>query len=370
MGLIEDFLELLREQNTPEGRDLKARRLAQKYEGGGIIGGPLMDAIDYQAELGEKLVGGLGLDKDPYSQWGVGDMTGARGPSADDRAITQDVVEPPDPPGEQRDRLDLPMPGTREDFERAIFESDPFTAMQKGGAQGIEFSGMTPDIVELIREQARNHPQLGGAAQTPGGGGAISMYDSNVTYNGEPIQQYHDREMGQLRDEQPYRQAEYELTNKQYGDPVRGAQIMAAMLQGQQAEMLPTQIAREYEVGMETARQKQRKNDLDEYRLSPDYLQAFANAQAEAGSNKASAPQQEQFAAHIRTIVDRLKTANPENEKDIIAAGERIINAVYSDSTLQTASAMLETLMGGGAMAQGGPGSIDLSEVDSFLDQR
>jgi len=196
------------------------------------------------------------------------------------------------------------------------------------------------------------------------------MPESNVTYNGEPIQQYHDREMGQLRDEQPYRQAEYELTNKQYGDPVRGAQIMAAMLQGQQAEMLPTQIAREYEVGMETARQKQRKNDLDEYRLSPDYLQAFANAQAEAGSNKASAPQQEQFAAHIGTIIERLKTANPENEADIIAAGERIINAVYSDPTLKTASDMLEALMGGGTMAQGGPGSIDLSEVDSFLDQR
>jgi hypothetical protein len=175
--------------------------------------------------------------------------------------------------------------------------------------------------------------------------------------------------MAQMRDEQPYRAAEYELTNREYGDPVRGAQIMASMLQGRQAEMLPMQAAQEFTVGMADVQQRQRKNDIDEYRSSPEYIQALG--ESKQPPYRASAPQQDQFEAHVKNIVEELVEASPDNTADIEAAGQRIISAIYTDPTLQTASGMLAALMGGGAMggqtAQVGPGSIDQSELDTFL---
>jgi len=131
-----------------------------------------------------------------------------------DMAVREEVVEPP---------------RTEEEFKQNVLAS----VMAPGGSQGIELGGMSPDIIERIRQQAASDPRFAGASQR--NGGSVSELGGNVTINGEPSQQYHDREMGNLASGSDFRQAMRNILDQQGGDLERGRAGLEGVLVGDQS---------------------------------------------------------------------------------------------------------------------------------------
>lgn len=396
MGMLEDLLDMIRWQNTQEGRDVEAKRIGQKYGPSGIIGNmidrnqaawsernqpgtyepanPLGDVMEATGKLGAGVSSPLykrasdPITVDPVRKF-VAQITG------NDQEVTGDYAAAPDIPRD-RERLDLPYKSSpMEDFERAVMEQNPVESAMAGYG-GIKLGEMSPEKIALIRDQAAQ--MFPGAAQR--NVGTISMPESNLYYeeNGKriPMQEYHDREMAQMKAEGPMRQAEWDLNPaNQWGDPDRGALAMEAILKGRQAELLPTQIQREYEVGMEDAYQRARRNEIEEYKTSPEYLQQLGESRQAPWTAKAD--QQELFAGQVRDIIGRMAGGGGEDgeipvlDQNLQMIQDQIINSIYTDPTLQTAKQLLQSLMGGGTMTMGGNtaeiGSVPRNRADEFL---